>query len=213
MKVNRINIITVAMVTWSLLSCSEGEKPGTSITGEVEDYITEKTNIEVDEKDGPFAVKSAIVVYENKELDGTLVSTNTFYFQDYGNMLKLEETVDGETSVYMYDQKASKGVTIFPGRKPNKISMRQGELNMLVAGHSTSGYVQRDNETIAGKDCIVYANNAKSEVGDSKHTYWKHNGVLLKEINRLGTGYMLEATSFEEQDLDNNTFSELDAIN
>ena len=213
MKTNSIKILAAVIITCLIFSCkNESRKAETNITDEVEKTIEEKTNIKRDKQDGPFGVKSGVVTYESKKLDGSLVSTNTFYFDDYGNMLKLEETADGETSIYMYDQKASKGITAFPGRKPNKIGMRQGELNMLVAMHSTSGYVQQDNATIAGKDCIVYANNAKSAEGKSKHMYWKHKGVLLKEINRLGTGYILEATTYEEKALNDGVFSELDAI-
>ena len=213
MKTNPIRFLPVVIVTCLIYACNnEGKKAETSVTAEVEKTIEDKTNVKGDRQDGPFGVKSGVVTYESKKLDGSLVSTNIFHFDDYGNLLKLEETVDGETSIYMYDQKTSKGLTAFPGRKPSKMSMRQGELNMLVAKHSTSGYVQQDNETIAGKDCIVYANNAQSAEGESKHIYWKHKGVLLKEINRLGTGYILEAVAFEEKALDYDTFSELDAI-
>ena len=160
--------------------------------------------------EGPFAIKSAVISYQDKKLDGTLTATKIFYFDDYGNTLRLEETVDGETSTYLYDEQKGKGLTSFPGRKPTKISMRQGELNSLVAKHSTSGYVKQNDETIAGKNCTVYANNAKSAKGESQHTYWKHKGVLLKEINRLGGGYITEAISVEEKALDKSIFSQLD---
>jgi hypothetical protein len=213
MKTTSIKILLAVLSIGAMSSCnSEGTEAEMLVSDEVEKTIETKTEVKQDAEDGPFNVKSGIVTYESKKLDGSLVSTSTFYFDDYGNLVKLEETAAGETSVYMYDQKASKGMTAFPGRKPSKISMRQGELNMLVAKHSTSGYVQQNNEAVAGKDCIVYANNAQSAEGESKHIYWKYKGVLLKEINRLGTGYMLEATSFEEKALDNDVFSELDAI-
>ena len=213
MKTNSIKILAAVIISCLIFSCNnESRKAETNVIDEVEKTIEEKTNIKKDKQDGPFGVKSGVVTYESKKLDGSLVTTNTFYFDDYGNMLKLEETADRETSIYVYDQKASKGMTAFPGRKPNKTSMRQGELNMLVAMHSTSGYVQQDNATIAGKDCIVYANNAKSAEGESKHMYWKHKGILLKEITRLGTGYILEATSFEEKNLDKGIFSEINAV-
>ena len=213
MKTYSFKIHAAIIIICLIFSCNyEGRKAETNANEEVEKTIEEKTNLKRDKQDGPFGVKSGVVTYENKNLDGNLVSTNTFYFDDYGNLLKLEETADRETTIYMYDQKKRKGITAFPGRKPNKMSMRQGELNMLVVMHSTSGYVQQDNEDIAGKDCIVYANNAKSAEGESKHMYWKHKGVLLKEINRLGTGYILEATSFEEKILDKGIFSELDAV-
>ena len=42
--------------------------------------------------------------------------------------------------------------------------------------------------------------------------YWKYKGVLPKEINRIGTGYISEVTTFEKKALDKSIFSELDAV-
>jgi hypothetical protein len=213
MKSQSIKLLLSLLIVSVLFSCKDEKKDTeTTVTDAVEKTIEENTKVKEDKQDGPFGVKSAVITYDNKKLDGSLRSTYTFYFDDYGNMLKLEETVDGDTSVYMFNEKEGKGMTAFPGHKPNKMSMRQGELNMLVVMHGTSGYVQQDNEAIVGRDCIVYANNAKSAKGESQHKYWKHKGVLLKEINRLGMGYILEATSFEERALDKEAFSQLNNL-
>ncbi|MCI5057765.1 MAG: hypothetical protein MRY83_16740 [Flavobacteriales bacterium] len=211
MKIQPKKLIAALLAICFLISCKnegndqktvDGEKP-TPIT------VTEPNANTKQKTDGPFEIKAGVISYQNKKLDGTVTATNTFYFDDYGNMLKLEETIDSETSTYLYDQKKGKGLTIFPGRKPSKIRMRQGELNIMVAKHSTSGYVKQNDEAIAGKNCTVYANNAKSAQGESQHMYWKHKGLLLKEINRLGGGYILEAISFEEKALNEDVFSQL----
>ena len=214
MIIQTIKLLSLALTFCFLVSCGNAEKDAsTTSTEEPTPAIVEKPTENQEQKtEGPFEIKSGLIVYQNKKLDGTVRGTNTFYFDNYGNTLKLEETIDGETSTYLYDQEKKKGFTIFPGRKPTKISMRQGELNVFVAKHSTSGYAKQEDEIIAGKNCIVYANNAKSAEGDSQHTYWKHQGVLLKEINRLGGGYIVEATSFEAKAIDREVFSQLDNL-
>lgn len=193
-----------------ILSCSEDKTQSEDTTQERPTEKTEVTEPTEEKIEGPFAIKSGVITYHDKKLDGTVTATKTFYFDNYGNTLKLEETIDGETSIYIFDNLLGKGQTSFPGRKPSKMRMRQGELNSLVAKHSTSGYAKQDNETIIGKECIVYANNAKSAEGESKHIYWKHKGILLKEVSRLGGGYITEAVSFEEKALDKSLFPELE---
>lgn len=209
MKIQSIKFIIAIMAICILFSCkNEQSASNDKITKEVEKKM--KSN-EV-KSEAPFQVKSGIIVYDYKKLDGTITASHTFYFDDYGNTLKLEETSDQETTVYLFDQEKRIGLTIFPGRKPSKIRMRQSELNSLVVKHATSAYTKQPDEDIAGKKCTVYANNAKSAEGESKHIYWKYKGILLKEINRLGTGYILEATTFEEKALDSSVFSELKEI-
>lgn len=211
MKIQFEKIMMVVMAICILVSCNnEGNDTTIADAKEPSSVTAAEPTPNVEQKtDGPFAIKAGVITYQNKKLDGTVTATNTFYFDDYGNTLKLEETIDSETTTYLYDNKKGKGLTIFPGRKPSKIRMRQGELNIMVAKHSTSGYVKQNDETIAGKNCTVYANKAKSAQGESQHMYWKHNGLLLKEINRLGGGYILEAIAFEEKALNEDVFSQL----
>lgn len=195
-----------------LISCKSDAKETNNNSDDTKNISTNPEEVKVGDNqdpDGHFAIKSGIITYETKKLNGTLTATNVLYFDDYGKKLKLEETISGEVSVYMFDEDKKKGLTSFPGRKPSKMFMRQGELNSLIAKHSTSGYTKQENETIAGKDCVVYANNAKSTEGESKHVYYKYKGILFKDINRLGSGYITEAISFEEKALDNSIFSAL----
>ncbi|MDG1333343.1 MAG: hypothetical protein P8P74_13490 [Crocinitomicaceae bacterium] len=83
-------------------------------------------------------------------------------------MLKLEETADGETSFYVYNEDTKKGVRQFSGRKPSKMFMRQVELNTLVAPRGTNGFTQQDDEAILRKMCKVQANNTTSAEGEAQ---------------------------------------------
>lgn len=85
--------------------------------------------------------------------------------------------------------------------------MRQGELNMLVAQRGTNGCTKQANESILGKDCEVWANNAQSAEGESQLKFWLHKGIAMKEINRLGMGYEFEAVKFDEKAVDKSAFS------
>jgi|GEM_PF-6041802 len=207
----KLKTILLGIATLSILSaCKDATKEtNTSITDVVEEKIEENSNTPEANQDGPFQVKSGVITYEERSLEGVVKATHVFYFDDYGNKLRLEETLGGETSIYLYDQDKQEGVTKFPGRNATSIKMRQGEINVFVAKHSTSGYTKQPDEEIAGKMCTVYANNAKSAGGESQSVYWRYKGLLLKDINRLGNGYILEAITIEEKPLDPVFFMEL----
>lgn len=218
MNARLIKIAPFLLVPFTLFSCGEStETTDTSATGGAPTETTQPDDAPVADAtpvntDGPFQVKSGEIHYQQKDLNGKLVAKYKFYFDNYGMTLKLEETREGEVSLYLYDNEAKKGVTQFPGRKANKAYARQGEMNMFVAMRSQSGFVQRDNEAILGNDCEVFANNAVDDAGESKVVYWMHKGICLKEINRLTGGYEFEATHFEEKALDGSTFSMLNEV-
>lgn len=210
MKKQPIKLLICLMLIGVLVSCkNETKDTNTTITDVVEEKIKESSNTPEAKQDGPFQVKSGVINYEERTLEGVVRGTYVFYFDDYGNKLRLEETLGGETSIYLYDQEKQEGVTKFPGRNASSIKMRQGEINVFVAKHSTSGYMKQPDEEIAGKNCTVYANNAKSAEGESQSVYWKYKGLLMKDVNRLGSGYILEAISIEEKALDPVFFMEL----
>ncbi len=192
-------------------ACGGGENKDTTSETDTETPavdVQETPEAVQEESDGPFEVESGIIVYESKNLAGEVTAINTLTFTEYGNRLKLEESIDGETSIYVYDQNTSTGATKFAGRdRVNKISVRQGEINTFVAQRSESGFEQRDNEDLLGKSCEVFANRAQSEAGEPQVMYWLHRGIVLKEINRLGSGYQFEAVSMEERSVAEDAFS------
>ena len=208
MNLRLSKIIPFLILPIAISSCSEPDGSADvtpSTTVETEGEIT--TEVETPNTDGPFSIKSGVIHYVDKNQDGDITMESDFYFDNYGRVMKLEETVDGEVSVYLYDDDAKKGLTQFPGRNASTSSMKQGEILRLVAMRSQQGYVQQADEEIIGKNCEVYANNAVDENGDSKVVYWMHQGICLKEINQLGMGYIFEATSFEEKALDASVFA------
>lgn len=207
-------IVPFLFVSFTLLSCGEQTETSDNVESTPVETVPENDGIAAEgnpvKSDGPFNIKSGEIHYDDKNLEGNVVGQYIFSFDNYGNLLKLEETIDGETSLYLYDEDAKKGVTQFAGRKANKAYMRQGEINRFVAMRSQSGFAQKDNEELLGKTCEVYANNAVNDAGESKVVYWMHEGICLKEINRLAAGYSFEATKFEEKAIAKDVFSLLD---
>ena len=202
--------LILLFILCTIISCNDGSNSSekTEATENSENPTTETTQEDKSETDGPFEVKSGMIQYQDKNLEGEITATNTFYFDNYGNLIKLEETIDGEISTYIYNEATKKGATLFAGRnKASKIFMRQGEISKFVAQRSTSGFTKENDEEILGKNCEVYANNAKTAEGEPKVVYWQHQGITLKEINRLGSGYMFEASSFEEKPIEKTIFS------
>ena len=61
-----------------------------------------------------------------KSISAEITALHTLYFYNYGNKLRLEEIIDGETSVFLFGDNIGKGMTIWAGRKPTKSSMKQG---------------------------------------------------------------------------------------
>lgn len=162
---------------------------------------------------GPFEIASGIIHYENKNMKDEIVSKHTLYFDKYGKRIRLDETIAGETSNFLYNEEVKKGVTLWHGRdKSAKIYMRQGEINLYVAQRSTSGFTQGANEEILGRPCETHTNNAKTENGEPKVAYWMHKGITLKEINRLGAGYKFEAVKFEEKPIEDEIFALLKGV-
>ena len=203
-----MKIYILPFILFAFTSCGDGANENTDnaeSNAAVEN--SENTTDDKAEADGPFSIKSGIIEYEMKKLNGEVKARLKFYFSKYGNLMKLEETADGETSIYIYNEATKKGVTQFPGRTPSKIFMRQGELNTLVAQRGTNGFTQQADEVILGKNCEVQANNATTAEGDPKVKFWLHKGIAMKEINRLGMGYEFEAVKFDEKPVDKSLFS------
>jgi len=209
MKKQPIKLLLCLMLIGVLVSCKNEKGETKNNENDHKNIVTDDEDVVIGDNqdaDGPFLIKTGIITYETKTLEGLLTATNTLYFDSYGNHLKLVESIGAETNIYYFDERNKNGTTIFHGRKPVKRSMRQAELNFFVAKKAISGYERQEDEELLGKNCVVYANNAKSAGGESQHVYWMHKGVLMKEIDRLGTGYINEAVTFEEKDLDEDVF-------
>lgn len=204
MTYSRIKYLLLPGLLCLIMSCKQDKQS----TEQTDKPKTESVQKKKESKEGPFSVESGLIKYQEKNLKTEAITTYLLTFDHYGNVVKLEETLDGETSVYLYNNDTKKGATLFGGRdKANKIFARQGEINKFVSMRSTSGFTKQADETILGKNCEVYANNAKSNEGDSQLVYWLHNGIVLKEINRLGMGYSFEAVLFEEKPIGEKSFS------
>lgn len=210
------NLTTITLLSFSILLIAASCGSGTEETETESSDAKETMQAEVQEKEsaqnteGPFDVKSGTIHYENKKPSGELVSNHVLYFDDYGRTIRLDETIDGETSQFLYSEDKKKGATIWSGRDPISISMRQGEINAYVAKQSESGFTQQEDASILGQSCTVFANNMKDANGDPKVQYWMYKGIPLKEINLLGSGYMFEAVKFEEKQVDRAMFAYLD---
>lgn len=197
MKHYLTQLLLFSCMLCTIISCKEDKKSSTETTKK----SSKKTN-------GPFEIQSGVIEYEEQNLKNNKKTIYTLTFDDYGNVVKLEETVEGETSIYIYNDTTNKGATLFSGRdKPVKIYMRQGEISMFLAQRSTSGFVKQNDQEVLGKNCTVYANNTKTADGAPKVVYWLYKGLALKEINRLGNGYRFEAIKFEEKQIDREVFS------
>jgi hypothetical protein len=209
MKHLSIKSFILLVSLFSLIACNDSKKSEENTDDASAASSAEITSEEVDEEkaNGPFGIESGVIQYLDKSLEGATRAELTFYFANHGKLVKLEEVVADQTSIYIFNDDTKKGTTKFSDRKANKMLMRQGEINRIVAVKGTNGFKQLDNEDITGKSCDVWANNAVSEEGDSQVKYWIHKGIPLREINRLGGGYDLEAISFEERSVDNSEFS------
>lgn len=205
MKYKLIMLFALPMLLCAIISCNEVKNAEDN-----SEYSAIKTDEDKKvEADGSFGIESGMIEYQDKNLEGKLTAAYKLYFANYGSLVKLEETMPGEkTTTYIYNDDTKKGVTLFAGRdKANKVFMRQGEINVFLALRSQSGFTKQKDEEILGKNCEVYANNAKSDEGESQLIYWQYKGLLLKEINRLGIGYMFEAIKLEEKPMANDIFS------
>jgi hypothetical protein len=210
MKSLRIKMYVLPFLLFAFAACGDGENPEENNNAESPEEVVENTDdseADVSEQNGPFGIQSGVIEYEDRSIGGEVKANLKLYFTNYGNLTKLEETIDGDLSVYIYNNATQKGVTQFGDRKPSKIFMRQGELNLFLAQRGTSGFTQQEDEMILGKTCEVQANNATSAEGDAQVKYWLYKGIPLKEINRLGMGYEFEAVKFEEKALDQSEFS------
>ncbi|MFK7784867.1 MAG: hypothetical protein AB8B56_07120 [Crocinitomicaceae bacterium] len=197
-----------------LAACGDGENPEENNNAGPSEEVAENADdseAEESETKGPFGIKSGVIEYEDRSIGGEVRANLKLYFTNYGALTKLEETTDGEMSVYIYNDATKKGVTQFGQRKPSKIFMRQGELNLFLAPRGTNGFAQQEDEMILGKTCEVQANNATSADGDPQVIFWLHKGIPMKEINRLGMGYEFEAVKLEEKAVDKSQFSLADA--
>lgn len=197
---------------FAFAACGDGQNTEeNSENAETSDEMMENTNdseADAPEMNGPFGIQSGVIEYEDRSLGGEVTANLKLYFTNYGALTKLEETTtDGEVSVYIYNDATKKGVTQFGERKPSKIFMRQGELNLFLAERGTNGFTQQEDQMILGKTCEVQANNATSVDGDPQVIFWLHKGIPMKEINRLGMGYEFEAVKFEERTVDKSEFS------
>ena len=214
MNYELIKLLLPSFILFSLISCGDTDKSDNSnepLSTEIStEQSTEENKVAAP---GPFEVKSGIIHYQTKNIEGKIKAENKLYFENFGNLLKLEETINGETSIYVYNNDTKQGATLWTGKeKPIKSYSKQGEILTFCALRSTQGFTQLDDAILLGKNCSVYANNAKSENGESKLTYWRHKGIILKEINQLGMGYQFEATKFEAKPIKRDVFSLLDEI-
>lgn len=210
MKSQLKHLFYLLFIPCAMISCGGGtqtnEEAGETAPGTNSDN-TAMAQEEETEKVGPFNIKSGVIEYEDKNLNGDVKAILKLTFDNYGSTVNLVETAGAETSIYIFNDLTKKGVTMFPGRKPNKMFMRQGEINQFVAMRSTSGFTKQEDEAILGKNCEVQANNANNAKGESQLTYWMYEGIVMKEINRLGMGYIFEATKLEEQAMEESVFA------
>lgn len=213
MKTSIFKLLSLLIIFSLIISCKNEDNSSQKIEDSNTSQVIENIQEKEKKNDGAFKVKSGIIHYYDKNLKGEKSADYKLFFDNFGRLIKLEETIDGQTSNYLYDEDAKKGATQFAGRdKVNKIFMRQGEISRFVAKRSTSGFTKKKNESLIGKECEVYENNAKDDNGDSKLIYWTYKGIVLKEINKLGSGYHFEANKFEEKTIDKETFSLLEKV-
>lgn len=151
-------------------------------------------------KQGRLGIAAGKVVYKQT---GFPEGSMTVWFQDHGATVVYDEDT---TRVRMKQHKRTiwrDGLTTmhdYPTGKTttHKLRVRATELawNPTVKEEDLKrvGYEKLGTETIAGLECTIWKNT------NLKVTYWVHAKLVLKEVNNLGKGFVMEATSFERLD-------------
>jgi len=216
MKKTVLSFCVIALSVF--ISCTDGSDP--VVVPETVDTSTPEPITTIDNativSDGPFQVKAGVVEFLTKDLDGNLLEDTKIYtFENYGNLVKLEETFQGDRSVYLYNYTTKKGMVLREGKtEAQKSYGAPGEINEFTQSQGTAGggFTQLVNENIAGKDCEVQENNGQRD-GKSTYIFWSYKGITLKAFNNImGKGYIKEAVNFEERAVPLSEFAFPDGI-